>query len=226
MTAEIQTPRKLLPAQAAVKAVLPVNSTRRDFTLGLRNRFISDSNYSTDVLNKVSENAEKAQKAFEYEGTVGAALEYEKNAVAADFISKMLGAIRELPEDEQRDGRAYLLRAVNNWKYDYTEVQSDMLDKLGDYSNISKDCIITKMPDSALEWTSDGVKYIYQMTPQEYAKYALSYLTLVDNARKAYGGDTPESYQAAKAKAAEFMSKYRKVLKEEFQSKAVVKDGN
>ena len=210
---------------SAVKAVLPVNSTRRDFTLGLRNRFISDSNYSTDVLNKVSENAEKAQKAFEYEGTVGAALEYEKNAVAADFISKMLGAIRELPEDEQRDGRAYLLRAVNNWKYDYTEVQSDMLDKLGDYSNISKDCIITKMPDSALEWTSDGVKYIYQMTPQEYAKYALSYLTLVDNARKVYGGDTPESYQAAKAKASEFMSKYRKILKAEFQSKAVVKDG-
>ena len=65
MTAEIQTPRKLLPAQAAVKAVLPVNSTRRDFTLGLRNRFISDSNYSTDVLNKVNENAEKAQKAAE-----------------------------------------------------------------------------------------------------------------------------------------------------------------
>ncbi len=205
------------------KALFPMNESRKDTSFGLRNKFVSDSNYSTDVLNRMYENQEKAEKAFQYSGSVGDAVEYEKNSVITSYISGMNKAVKALPEEEQRNGRAYLLKNLNSWNYEDTASQSNMLSSLAD-STVSKDCIFSELPSSALEWTVDKQKYVYQMTPEEYHKYISDYLTVIENARRHYGGDSVESYEAAKDAAKDYMSDYKKnVLKEQYLSKATAK---
>ena len=205
------------------KALFPMNESRKDTSFGLRNKFVSDSNYSTDVLNRMYENQEKAEKAFQYSGSVDDAVEYEKNSVITSYISGMNKAVKALPEEEQRNGRAYLLKNLNSWNYEDTASQSNMLSSLAD-STVSKDCIFSELPSSTLEWTVDKQKYVYQMTPEEYHKYISDYLTVIENARRHYGGDSVESYEAAKDAAKDYMSDYKKnVLKEQYLSKATAK---
>lgn len=207
----------------ANKALFPVGDSRRDTTIGLRNKFISDSNYSTDVLNRLYENRDMAKKRFNYDKTVGSAVEYEKNAVITSYISEMNKAINALPEDERRGGRAYLLKKLNSWEYGDTSAQSKMIAKL-DGSDVNTDVIFTELPSSSLEWTVDGQKYVYRMTPQEYSKYVSDYLTVVENARKYYGKGTVESYEAAKQAAKDYMSEYKKsVLKDKYFKKSTAK---
>ena len=206
------------------KALFPMNDSRRDTSIGLRNKFISDSNYSTDVLNRMYENQEKAEKAFNYSGSVSDAIEYEKNSVITSYISGMNKAVKALPEDEQRSGRAYLLKTLNSWNYENTTSQSNMLNSIDGSATVSKDVIFSELPSSSLEWTVDKQKYVYQMTPQEYHKYISDYLTVIENARRHYGGSTVESYEAAKEAAKDYMSDYKKnALKKQYLRKAVAK---
>ena len=200
-----------------------MNEERKDTSIGLRNKFISDSNYSTDVLNRMYENQEKAEKAFQYSGSVSDAVEYEKNSMITSYISGMNKAIKAHPKEEQRNGRAYLLKNLSRWNYENTVTQEKMLGSLGD-STVNKDIIFEDLPGSELEWTVDKKKYVYQMTPQEYTKYINDYLTVIENARKQCGGNTAENYEIAKATAKDFMSNYKKkTLKERYLSKAVAK---
>ena len=96
--------------------------------------------------------------------TIGTAVEYEKNSVITSYISGMNKAIKALPYEEQRKGRAYLLKSLNGWNYDNTASQEYMLKSLKSESKL-KDCIITSVPKSALEWTENKIKYTYHMTP-------------------------------------------------------------
>lgn len=206
------------------QALFPMNDNRRDISLGLRNKFISDSNYSTDVLNRMYENKEKAERAYSYCGTIDTAVEYEKNAIMTSYISEMNKAIRALPEEEQRNGRKYLLKSLNNWKYDNSVSQSTMLDRLSEQKNIEKGCIVTDLPGSCLEWTKNKKKYSYQLSPREYTEYVNDYLSLLENYRnyqnrKGNDSEYLDGLEEAKVKAKKNVSeKY----KNKYASKAHV----
>lgn len=109
------------------KALFPMNKENQDKTLGLRNKFISDSNYSTDLLNKMYDNRDKAKLEWQYDNNINNAIEYEQNVLITEYISGMNKAIKALPGDEQREGRKYLLKALNNWDYDTTTQQGNMI---------------------------------------------------------------------------------------------------
>ena len=201
----------------ANKALFPMNSSRRDQSIGLRNKFISDSNYSTDVLNKVYENEEKAKKAFDFNSTIDSAIEYERNAIVASYISGMNQAVKALPEEDQRTGRAYLLKSLNSWNYSNTASQEEMLHRL-DGETVSDRCVITGVPKSTIEWTKDKVKYSYQMTPQEYDEYVRDYLKLAEKYR-AYQSKNNKNiadYTEALSKAD---TEVKKVLSKKYQKK-------
>ena len=202
-------------------ALFPINSERKDTSIGLRNKFISDSNYSTDVLNKMYENEEKAKRAFEYTGTIDSAVEYEQNAIITSYISEMNKSIKSLPDDEQRDGRKYLLRILNNWDYDYTDSQSEMLSRLYD-KTVTDDYIITSIPKSTLEWTKNKTKYSYQMTPQEYNEYIKDYLNLVEKYR-IFQGDNISSVEDYTSALEETNTEVKKVLSKKYQQKYIKK---
>ena len=166
----------------AIQSVFPMEESRKDTTLGLRNRFVKDSVYSTDVMNKLWDNVDKAEKQYNFTPTIDNAMEYEQNAIVTKYMSEMLNCIYALPLDEQRDARKYLLKNLNSWDYELTESQQQMKTSLGDREIDSK--IIIKLPSSTYEWTEDKIKYTYQMTPEEYNSFAKNYLIEVEKYRK------------------------------------------
>ena len=201
------------------KALGSMNKERRDVTIGLRNKFISDSNYSTDLLNKAYDNKDKAELQWRYKDNIENAIEYEQNALLTSYISGMNKAIKALPGEEQREGRKYLLKALNGWSYEITTQQSNMISRLENES-ISNDYIFEDLPSSEISWTVNKQKYTYQMTPQEYNKYISDYLTVIENARSKYGGNSLDSYANAKEAAKDYMSNYKKNLKGKYLNKA------
>ncbi len=198
------------------KALFPMNENRRDTSIGLRNKFISDSNYSTDVLNRMYENLEKAEKEFQYKNDISTAVEYEQNAIITSYISGMNKAVKALPAEEQRNGRAFLLKSLNNWNYEPTDSQTQMLKRL-DGETVTDDCIITSVPKSTLEWTKGKVKYYYQMTPQEYTEYVKDYLVLVEKYRVTRG--TIPGVADYTSALEETSTEVKKVLSKKYQQK-------
>ena len=207
-----------------LKALAPMDKNLIDKTLGLRNRFITDSNYSTDILRKISDNEKAAEIDFNYYKTAEKAVEYEKNAVIDDYVSNMIQAEKALPYDKQRDGRILLLKDLNNWEYGNTESQKKLLEELkGD--TVTKEYIITELPSSKMSWVGKDFdkknkqsvkkieyKYTYQMTPAEYSEYAHKYLNYLNNERSTVKKITPDSFAEAKKKAL-------KTLNKEYQDK-------
>ena len=166
----------------ANKALFPMSKERVDYSIGLRNKFISDSNYSTDVLNKLYENRDIAEREYKYKSTADNAVEYEQNAIVTAYISEVNKMIKAMPAEQQRNGRAFLLRSLNAWNYNETASQSKIVSRFKN-DDVTKNCIITNVPKSTIEWTKNKVKYSYQLTPQQYNAYIKDYLTLIENYR-------------------------------------------
>ena len=204
------------------KALFPMNEERRDTTIGLRNKFISDSNYSTDVLNKLYDNKDTALLNWQYDNNISNAIEYEQNAIITSYVSGMNKAIKTLPADKQREGRKYLLKTLNEWNYELTAQQKNMQNNL-EGESVGGDYIFDDLPSSELSWTVNKQKYTYQMTPQEYNEYVTVYLKAIENARKQFGRNSLESYGRAKEAARDYMSKYKKGLTNKYQKKATKK---
>ena len=93
----------------------------------------------------------------------------------------MLNSIYALPLEEQRDARKYLLKELNGWDYDLTTSQQQMKTSL--VSRMVEDKILIDLPNSTYEWTENKQKYSYQMTPEEYSKFAKNYLKEVEKYR-------------------------------------------
>lgn len=167
---------------SAIQAVFPMDETRKDVTLGLRNRFIKDSVYSTDVINKLWDNTKKAEAQFKFDSTIDNAIEYEQNAIITNFISQMHNAIYALPLENQRDAKKLLLKELNQWDYELTTSQQQMKTSLAD-RDIDSNILLHTLPKSLYEWTEDKQKYSYQMTPEEYISFVKNYLKEIEKYR-------------------------------------------
>lgn len=201
------------------KALFPMNDKRRDYTIGLRNKFISDSNYSTDLLNKMYDNRDAAQTNFNFKPNINNALEYEENAICASYISNMNKSVRNLPEEQQRTGRAYLLKELNKWNTAATDSEILMKEKLKN-DTISDDLLITDLPKSTIEWTSNKVKYAYDMNPKEYTEYVKDYLAAVEKYRKRASRRNGDLYSEALSNVkTEAKKEVNKKYKAKFRSK-------
>ena len=206
----------------AIGSLFPMSDSRRDVTMGLRNRFISDSNYSTDVLNKVYDNRDLTKRDFLYYGTADKAIEYEQNEVMAEYITEMLSAVKAFPEDKQRNGRAYLLQTLNKWDYAVTPSQADMLNRLAS-EKLNEKVVVTSVPPSKLEWSANGYKYSYQMTPLEYYRYVTDYLAEIETCRtkaSAENAGTDEYISALETADTAAKDALNKNYKKKFKDKA------
>lgn len=177
------------------KALFPINESRRDLSFGLRNKFIADSNYSTDVLNKMYDNTEVSGREFAYSPSADNAIKYENDAILSSFVTRMNTAVRSLPDDQQRMGRAYLLKCLKNWDSGLGGNQKDISEKLKD-SEVSKDTILRELPTNKLKWTVNKQDFEYELKPNEYAEYTKDLLSEIARARSEATGDG-DDYQAA-----------------------------
>ena len=190
-------------------SLFPHNKENRDITLGLGNRFSTDSNYSTDILNKAYNNRDESKFEWTHENTVGNAIEYEKNAIVTSYITGMNQAIKALPDDKQRDARNSMLLVVKRWNTENSEQQTKMLENL-DGEVVPDTSFFTDLPSSDFEWSVNKQKYTYQMTPQEYNEYIKLYVKRIEDARKSYGSRSVEACEQAKDAVKTYMSKYVK----------------
>lgn len=177
------------------KALFPSNESRKDLSFGLRNKFIADSNYSTDVLNKMYDNTEVSGREFAYSPSADNAIKYENDAILSSFVSRMNAAVRSLPDDQQRMGRAYLLKCLKNWDSGLDGNQKDMSEKLNG-KEVNEDTILKDLPTNKLKWTVNKQDFEYEMNPNEYAEYTKDLLSEIARARSEVSGDG-DDYQTA-----------------------------
>ncbi len=152
------------------KSLLPMNSTERDWTLGMRSRFIADSSYSTDVLNKIYNRREETNYEYQLNPTVENALKNEKYASAASYITKMNHLIQKLPEEKQAQERLALLEIIKDMNMNISSLDKQIINAIGENEG-EWDFIVTSLPTPVLSYTKNKKKYTYELSPSEYSDY-------------------------------------------------------
>lgn len=174
------------------KAVMLEDKSQRDWTFGLKNKFIKDAYYSTDVINKVYDKKDRAKKKYEKNPTSKSLALYEKYSAKAAFVTEYSKIVKELPEDEKRNARKKLLDKLNDWNMNYTKAEKDIANKLDNASiEEPKEIYIvdsgeyksTAFPKSTFEKSIDKEKYTYTMTPDEYIEYVDDFMKTLNSER-------------------------------------------
>ena len=160
------------------RALLPNNDENRDITLGLKNRFVSDSNYSTDVLNDVYETRDAAKKEYMLSPNSENYKEYMKSLSLANYVTIANNSIKSLPESEQRDARKSLIDTINNWDFDNGidyEVGFLLENIMEEYEKENPDATTIAVPNAIKKFSYNGNKY--ELTAEQYAELQNRYNT-------------------------------------------------
>lgn len=207
------------------EALFPMDSSKADYGMGFKNKFVADSLYSEDTTDMAYEARDEAKDNYDMDPTPVNAIKYEKQAIKTSYISRMQAAINALPAKQQRAGRELLLDELDDWTTRMTATDKKIIDDLGEYSSTDIKYYMSELPESKLESTSDGVKYTYQMTPAEYTEYVEDVMGAVETGRSLVAqarGLTPEiraeriKKAISDAKSAvkkRYVSKYRDKMK-------------
>ncbi len=162
------------------RALFPVNEENRDWTLGLKNKFVSDSYYSTDVLNDVYDTRDTSKKKYRNAPTYKNAMKYEQDSLLADYATNLNKTVKALSKEEQREGRKSMVDAINSWDYD-TGFEHIVGSRSRD---VNEDYVSISLPDAEFEYTDKKKKYTYTFTPNEYKEYIDAYMKLLEKERK------------------------------------------
>ena len=149
------------------KSLFPMDKSQKDKTIGFISRWVADSYYSTDVLDKVYSKNEAAKMKFQGDGSGKNLAEYKKTSMAADFITQYNKAVKALPEEEKRDARKRLLDIINNWGNGKSASEEELI-RL--YDSIGEDMFITA-PKLSIS-TTTGKR---DMTADEYVELVEKY---------------------------------------------------
>lgn len=198
------------------KALGQSSKENRDWSLGMKNKFVSDSYYSTDMLNRLYDNKEIAEINYRHKQTAENAVEYEKNATLTSYVSNMMDSIRALPEKQQRQGRAYLFDSLKHWNCETTSGQKKIISTIkGDFDDV----LLDGLPDSTMKHTINGQPYEYTLKPNEYYFYVQEYLKSVDQKRRDYSEDNIA--QASSIAKKQLKEKYWKKYASDHKKKVV-----
>lgn len=165
-------------------ALFPSNSANRDKSLGVKNKFVADSLYSTDMLNDVYESRDSLKKTLDIEKTSSVAMEYEEIAIKASFITNANKIIKQLPENERRDGRAQLLKILGNWD-NKLENSEKLMAKLLGKAKVQSDnsALVISLPSAEINRIVDGKELSAILSPQQYIDYVNDYLSAINKNR-------------------------------------------
>ena len=156
------------------KSLFPVGKSQKDLTFGFKTRWIADSYYSTDALNKVYAKRDAAKEALKRFNDGKALAEYEKANAAATFIAQYNKIINVLPDNEKRNARGRLNAVINSWGNGNGVVTNELIkiyDSTGEnlFMKLSKNEITT----------FNGKR---SMTEEEYSNYALNHTAAFETA--------------------------------------------
>lgn len=151
-----------------------------DFSLGLKNKFITDSAYSTDIFNKFYDAADKAASfAKSYPDNA----EYLYDNKQYSSIKKVVSELNQYGKDDEEIARDYkiysqdFINEFNNSKNQFKQQDKKLLELLSRTND--KDVLYYK--DLSAEFTKDKVKH--RMDAPSYMDYVTEYYQKV---RKEY----------------------------------------
>ena len=160
-----------------LNSAITIEPANIDATLGLKNKFVVNSNYSTDKLNIAYERRDKAYTKYLNSGSSKDAVNYERYAQLADYITEANKAVKNLPGKAQANARNGILTVVKGWNMQNNSVDTKLIKEFSGIN--SDDWLMTKLPSSTIEYTKNKEKFYYTMTPQEYTQYTRRVLETV-----------------------------------------------
>ncbi len=160
-----------------LNSAITIEPANIDATLGLKNKFVANSNYSTDKLNIAYERRDKAYTKYLNSGSSKDAVNYERYAQLADYITEANKAVKNLPGKAQANARNGILTVVKGWNMQNNSVDTKLIKEFSGIN--SDDWLMTKLPSSTIEYTKNKEKFYYTMTPQEYTQYTRRVLETV-----------------------------------------------
>lgn len=201
------------------EAWAPVDSSETDFGLGFKNKFIADSLYSEDKTDIAYDERDRTKENYDFDPTPTNAMKYEKNALRTSYISEMQKAINSLPIKEQRDGKAYLLDVLDKSSVALDKADNAIINSMKGYEGTDIAYYMTELPASRLEKTEDGVKYTYQLTPEEYTAYVKDVMNAVDKGRGLVSRSKNKDQDAKAERMKTAISDAKKAVKKQYVNK-------
>lgn len=157
-------------------------SERKPLFSGLENLFIVDSNYSTDVINRVYSNRDKTEERYARNSTPQNGIDAEKCQIISAYTSGMIKAIRTLPYEEQSNARGEMFKVIKSMQQSSGVAADSVYDKFKD--SLTDEFKFISLPSSVLERTQDGEKQMYQMSPDEYNQMIQEIITEAEKTRQ------------------------------------------
>lgn len=166
-------------------ALFPMDSDKRDLTLGFKNRFVSDSEYSTDTYNKIYERRDKQEEIFKSEPTAQNAIYMEKAGVASSIITTVKNIQKKNPqgEDEDKKTLSSLQELVTSEKYTTISPTDKAIAKSLGKDEIPESFAMSSMPKNDLSYSKNGKRYTYELNANDYMTYANEVYSQVQAAR-------------------------------------------
>ena len=166
-------------------ALFPMDSDKRDLTLGFKNRFVSDSEYSTDTYNKIYERRDKQEEIFKSEPTAQNAIYMEKAGVASSIITTVKNIQKKNPqgEDEDKKTLSSLQELVTSEKYTTISPTDKAIAKSLGKDEIPESFTMSSMPKNDLSYSKNGKRYTYELNANDYMTYANEVYSQVQAAR-------------------------------------------
>lgn len=168
----------------AQKALFPVGHESADYTLGVRNTYIKDNQYSTDLVNWMYDKAEQSkQKHNSAPEDAEKAITYKLDSVMTDFYSKYYSLAKSTNANgtAERGTRQVVLDMIHEYqKADdsgyLTDVQKAVYDVCK--KDFEKEGEFNLLPAVMNTYVKDGADKIHNLDAVQYVEYQTDYLRL------------------------------------------------
>lgn len=203
------------------RALFPVGEANIDYSLGVKNTYFKDNQYSNDIINWMYDNADKSSRAAKSDpDNIDKAIANKLDNSLKEFYSSYYGLAKGKPETKQRRATRqdvidiiYEYRKAVEGDY-YKKVINDVKEfckKVGDESYLPA-VMQTKI--------KDGKKKEHELTDSQYVEYQTYYLTtywdLAEDALRGVGNDK---------KTAAILKEVQTVAREEATNKMLASMG-
>lgn len=209
-------------------ALDPMDSSRRDITLGVQNQYVKDEAYSNDISNWIYEEASQSEKVKNtITDNIDYAINYEKDNYYKTFYSRASALVKAEGTNTSRD----TLLALQNNLYEYRNMkENDSYTKfINVYTDVAKQTKDTSVvPDvMSTSVTHNDVKY--ELNANQYIAYQDKYYSTYEwLAMSVVNSNDSYEVQAQKLQGANAIAK--EIAKETtlraLNAKGTDKDGN
>ena len=191
------------------KALLPVGGENVDKTLGVKNTYVKDNQFTTDLVNWMYDQAEKSTKAKNSNpGDMEKAITAKMDSNMTGFYSKFYGLAKDVTETPQiRGARQTVLDMIREYQK-ATDSGATTAAQRAVYDVAEKQGSTEVLPAVMQTTVKDGNGITHTLSPVQYVEFQTDYLRLYwENVEDNLDTGATDAQQAATLKAAKQIAK-------------------